>query len=210
VVRDRPRRPLPPFPTRRSSDLETRFDWSVTPNGLLHLEVRYKPENNNLFAGITFDYPEQQVAGLRWLGKGPYRVYKNRMKGVSFGVWEKAYNNTVTGESGYTYPEFKGYHAETYWAQVKGRQQNGFTVYVSTDDVFLRMLTPQPPAQPAKTAIAYPPGDISFLQGINSIGTKFDSLQGPQAAPGQFYPVKLYGSVLKLKIAFDFNERSIE
>ncbi len=187
------------------ADNETRFDWLVAGDGLLHLRVHYKPENNNLFTGISFDYPEQQVTGMRWLGNGPYRVYKNRMKGVSFGLWEKEYNNTVTGESGYIYPEFKGYHAETYWAEVKGKQQNGFTVYVSSDDVFLRMFTPQPPAQPAKTAMEYPPGNISFLQGINSIGTKFDNLQGPQAAPGQFYPVKLYGSVLKLNIAFDFN-----
>jgi len=36
---------------------------------------------------------------MKWLGDDPYRVYKNRMKGVDFGVWEKAYNNTNTGKS---------------------------------------------------------------------------------------------------------------
>ena len=185
---------------------ETRFDWWLTTDGLLHLDVDYQPVNNSPFSGITFDYPEQQVAGMRWLGNGPYRVYKNRMKGASFGLWEKAYNNTVTGESGFIYPEFKGYHAATYWAEINGKQHNGFTVYISSDDVFLRMFTPQEPAQPAKTVTEYPPGNISFLSSINSIGTKFQNMQGPQAFPAQFNPVKIYGSVLNLKLAFDFNQ----
>ncbi|MGC4233429.1 MAG: glycoside hydrolase family 2 TIM barrel-domain containing protein [Niabella sp.] len=184
---------------------ENRFDWTITTNEQLHLEVTYKPENNNLFSGISFDFPESEVTAMRWLGNGPYRVYKNRMKGPSFGLWEKEYNNTVTGESGYIYPEFKGYHAETYWAEIKGKQDNGFTVRIFSDDIFLRMFTPQPPAQPAKTAIEYPPGNISFLHSINAIGTKFDAQQGPQAAPTQFYPVKIYEGALNVKLAFDFH-----
>ncbi len=54
--------------------------------------------------GITFQYPEEKITGMKWLGRGPYRVWKNRLKGMQFGVWEKAYNNTVTGES-WNYPE---------------------------------------------------------------------------------------------------------
>ncbi|ANH83579.1 hypothetical protein A8C56_23705 [Niabella ginsenosidivorans] len=185
---------------------ENRFDWSVTTDGLLHLEVNYKPENNNRFSGVSFDFPESEVKGMRWLGNGPYRVYKNRMKGASFGLWEKEYNNTVTGESGCVYPEFKGYHAETYWAEIKGKQSNGFTVYVFSDDIFLRMFTPQPPAQPAKTAMEYPPGNISFLHSINAIGTKFDTQQGPQAALTQFYPMKIYEGALNVNIVFDFKQ----
>ena len=63
--------------------------------------------------GITFDYPEKGVTGFKWLGNGPYRVWKNRIKGTTFGLWEKEYNNTITGEGfeNLIYPEFKGYHA---------------------------------------------------------------------------------------------------
>lgn len=185
---------------------DNRFSWWVTTDGLLHLEVNYKPENNNRFSGVSFDFPESEVAGMQWLGNGPYRVYKNRMKGASFGLWEKAYNNTVTGESAYVYPEFKGYHAEMYWAEIKGRKSNGFTVYVLSDDIFLRMFTPQPPALPAKTVMEYPPGDLSFLHSINAIGTKFDTQQGPQAALTQFYPAKVYEGALNVKLIFDFNQ----
>ena len=63
--------------------------------------------------GLTFSYPEQECTGMRWLGRGPYRVWKNRVKGTNYAVWQKDYNNTVTGESfgNLVYPEFKGYHA---------------------------------------------------------------------------------------------------
>ena len=48
------------------------------------------------------------------MGDGPYRVWKNRMKGTQFGIWTKEYNNTETGESPWIYPEFKGYYSNLY------------------------------------------------------------------------------------------------
>ncbi|WP_071596994.1 glycoside hydrolase family 2 [Niabella aurantiaca] len=182
------------------------FQWILTADGLLRLEVNYEPKNNNLFAGISFDFPEKEVTGMRWLGNGPYRVYKNRLKGAAFGLWEKAYNNTITGESGFVYPEFKGYHSGTYWAEIGAAAGKGFTVYVASDDIFLRMFTPGVPKFPGKTAIEYPPGDLSFLHSINAIGTKFDTQQGPQAALNPFNANKLYGDLLQLKLIFDFKE----
>ncbi|WP_460759266.1 glycoside hydrolase family 2 TIM barrel-domain containing protein [Niabella terrae] len=181
------------------------FKWSIAGDGLLRLQVQYEPRNNNLFAGISFDFPESEVKNMKWLGDGPYRVYKNRMKGARFGLWEKAYNNSVTGESGFVYPEFKGYHSGIYWASIDTRSTGGFIVWVQSDDIFLRMLTPQPPMHPGKTAIEYPPGDISFLHSINAIGTKFDTAQGPQAALNTFSANKLYGGRLEMKLIFDFN-----
>lgn len=192
--------------------IETLFDrgdmlqWSVQGNGLLDLDAAYEPSNNFLFAGITFDYPEQKVAGMKWLGNGPYRVYKNRMKGVEYGLWEKAYNNTITGESGYIYPEFKGYHSEVYWAKILSKDSPDFKVYIHSKDIFLRMLTPADPKAPAKTKIEYPKGDISFLHGINAIGTKFSDpgASGPQSMPTQFSADKIHGRKITMKLTFDF------
>ncbi len=182
------------------------FKWTINGTGLTDLEVSYEPANNCLNAGITFDYPEKNVAGMKWLGNGPYRVYKNRMKGVEFGLWEKAYNNTITGESGFEYPEFKGYHSEVYWAKITGKDSPDFKVYIHSKDIFLRMLTPADPVAPAKTKIEYPKGDISFLHGINAIGTKFTdaSSSGPQSNPYQFNSAKIHGGKLNMKITFDF------
>ena len=49
--------------------------------------------------GLTFSYPEQNCSGMKWMGRGPYRVWKNRIAGTNYGIWHKDYNNTITGES---------------------------------------------------------------------------------------------------------------
>ena len=81
------------------------------------------------------------------------------------------YNNTITGERDYIYPEFKGYYSRFYWAKILTTGQP-FTIVCNNEDVFLRLLTPEPPSEPYNTAPPFPTGDISFLQGIPPIGTK--------------------------------------
>ncbi len=180
--------------------------WTIKPDGLLDLNVSYEPAHNCLFAGITFNYPEDKIAGMKWLGNGPYRVYKNRMKGTAFGLWGKAYNNSVTGESGFIYPEFKGYHANTYWVKVLGNDVPDFTIFVHSNDIFLRMLTPREPKAPAQAKMEYPQGDLSFLQGINAIGNKFmDATSlGPQSSTYFYYPSRFHGAKQTIWLTFDF------
>lgn len=184
------------------------FQWKVDGDGFVYLEVVYEPGGYMVpWAGVTFSFPEKNITGMRWLGNGPYRVYKNRMKGVQFGLWEKVYNNTITGESGFEYPEFKGYHSEVYWAKVKGTDGLGFNVAIESKDLFLRMLTPADPVAPAKTKIEYPKGDISFLHSINAIGTKFTDpvSSGPQSVSSAFMALRIHGEKLKMKLTFDFH-----
>ena len=183
------------------------FTWTFDDKGLIHLDVAYEPLNNCQFAGITFNFPEKNIAGMKWLGDGPYRVYKNRMKGVKYGLWEKAYNNTITGDSIYIYPEFKGYHSNIYWVEIQGKNVPGFKVFVKSNDIFLKMLTPYEPKNPGKTAMIYPPGDISFLHGINAIGTKFKGTEtmGPQSTQYYFNSSRIHGRKLDMKLIFDFN-----
>ena len=100
--------------------------------------------------------------------RGPYRVWKNRTKGTTFDVWQKAYNSTETGVS-WDYPEFKGYHDDLYWAVIQSRQKD-FVVATPTQGLFLRLFTPR--FENAGSASApFPPGDISFLHAIPPIGT---------------------------------------
>ncbi|MFA5330228.1 MAG: glycoside hydrolase family 2 TIM barrel-domain containing protein [Prolixibacteraceae bacterium] len=180
-----------------------KVKWTILSSGWLKLEVQYKTPNANKFMGISFNYPEDQVTGVRWMGNGPYRVWKNRMKGNTLNVWEKAYNNTITGEKGWIYPEFKGYHRNFYWATIESKEQN-FTVICPDEDIFLRLFTPEKPkgAQNDNTSPEFPSGDISFLHGIDAIGTKFKKAEqlGPMSQPNLF----LYDKYLTLY--FDFNQ----
>lgn len=167
--------------------------WKLYRNGLLALEVG--PITQELrdtdFVGISFKYPESKCLSVKWMGQGPYRVWKNRTDASSFGVWEKKYNNTVTGESfeKLIYPEFKGYHGNLYWMTLKTTEVP-FTIISETPNLFFQLFKPeknqfntggiQPP---------FPEGDISFLYDIPAIGTKFKeaSLLGPKSKKRTFF-----------------------
>ncbi|MCW3091621.1 MAG: glycoside hydrolase family 2 [Ferruginibacter sp.] len=164
---------------------ETRFyvKWIFESGQLPKLEYSYSQREPADFMGITFNYPEEKINGMKWMGRGPYRVWKNRMKGQQFGVWEKMYNNTVTGES-WNYPEFKGWHSEMYWVRLQNKEAD-FTVYTSHQDIFLEMLQPEKPkgAKNENTSPPFPAGNIGFMHAISAIGTKFQAaaLMGPQS-----------------------------
>jgi len=145
--------------------------WRLDGSGWLELSYRYENPGRHAHLGVTFDYPEGQVTGLRWLGRGPYRVWKNRRQGPTFDVWQKAWNDTRTGAD-WVYPEFKGHHAELYWAVLQTKELP-ITVVTDTEDLFLRVLTPRYGVDPTFTAVAFPEGDLSFLHAIAPIGTKF-------------------------------------
>jgi len=139
------------------------------------------------------------------MGNGPYRVWKNRMQGVILGRWEKAYNNTVTGES-YTYPEFKGFYSDFYWLKLQTSGQP-FTIVCASEDVFLRLYTPAPHATPFNIDPAFPPGDISFMHGITPIGTKSQKPErlGPSGQQNMYYDYGKDPSYAKeLTLYFDF------
>ena len=180
--------------------------WNVQRNGLLDVKVSYEPGKNAPYAGISFSFPEENVSGMKWMGQGPYRVWKNRKQETNFGLWEKAYNNTITGYSGFEYPEFKGYHSDMFWVEVQTKGVAGFKVYVKSQDVFFRMLTPEFPEEGRKTIVEFPKGDISFLQSINPIGTKFKSPDktGPQAGKYLYGTSAFYGAKLRMHLVFDF------
>lgn len=165
---------------------ENRFwvRWIFGSGQLPKLEYRYSTRGETDYQGITFKYPEENITGMKWLGRGPYRVWKNRLKGMTFGVWEKKYNNTVTGES-WDYPEFKGWHSEMYWMKLQNKESD-FTIYTDQRNIFLYMLKPgrAKNAPNENTAPPFPAeGNIGFMHGISAIGTKFQpaEVMGPQS-----------------------------
>jgi glycosyl hydrolase family 2 len=158
--------------------------WRLDSNGWLQMEYRYHRTGNHDYLGVNIDYPEANVRSLTWNGDGPYRVYKNRLRGVTPNVWTKDFNNTATGSSGWQYPEFKGYHARTYWAALR-TTEGTITMAAAEESLFLRLFTPATGPDPQGATVAYPGGGISFLDGIPAIGNKFHgaSSLGPESQP---------------------------
>lgn len=196
--------------------------WTMRSDGLLGMEAVmlndrkghgyegdfFDSDVTNL--GFSFSYPEKEVEGMRWMGRGPYRVWRNRQRGTTLDIWEKDYNNTVTGEStGHlVYPEFKGYHANLYWAQMQSATAP-FAVYSETDGLYLRVFTPEEPKHRNNgepTMRPFPDGDISFLLEIPAIRSYKPIEQlGPQAQPSNIR-INKGDDGLRVRLWFDFRQ----
>lgn len=195
--------------------------WEMTPAGLLQM---YAVTLNNARAGVgfdeaifedqitnfgfTFSYPEEKVKSMEWFGRGPYRVWRNRIRGANYGIWKKDYNNTITGADfeNMVYPEFKGYHGNTYWSTLH-TSETPFTVYTESDGLFMRIFTPEEPKDNKTNWRAnpeFPEGDISFLYEIPAIRCfKPISQQGPNSQPSNIR-IKIGDEGVHMNLWFDF------
>lgn len=192
--------------------------WRMTPDGCLDMDAVvlntrngkkfdgefFDPKVSNI--GFSFSYPEQQCKGMRWMGRGPYRVWRNRQRGTYMGVWQKDYNNTVTGQSRtrLVYPEFKGYHANLYWVEMQSGQAP-MRIYCQTDGIYYRVFTPQEPDHRAeRTMQPFPEGDISFLFDIPAMRSYKPVEQlGPNAQPANIR-INKGDDGLRLQLRFEF------
>lgn len=163
----------------------TSLNWQVRSNGWVRCDYKFTANGTQDFFGVLFNYPEAQVKKKRWLGDGPYRVWKNRLRGGTLNVWESDYNNTITGHRGWAYPEFKGFFANVRWLQLETGE--GPITVVPENIPFVQLLTPaQPPDELAgRTKINIPQCGLGFLHGIPPIASKFQPAGqgGPQRLP---------------------------
>jgi hypothetical protein len=173
-----------------------KVSWQLRNDGWLQCDYTYAAEGTNDFFGVVFDYPENLVKSKRWLGDGPYRVWKNRREGVTPGVWQNDYNNTITGWRDWIYPEFKGCFANVRWVQFE-TTEGEITIVPDSEIPFVQVLTPEfPPAKLAGNTIAHlPKCGLGFLNAIPPMGDKFQraevaSPSGARAvAQGEYHGV---------------------
>ena len=160
--------------------------------------------------GITFDFTEEGVEGIKFIGNGPYHVWKNRIKGTEFGLWEKDYNNTITGESfeNLVYPEFKGYHANFVGGNLKTKNGD-YKFFSENDNLFLRLFTPDLPKHAVSKTFpqpSFPEGNISFMYEIPAMRA-FKPLehQGPESQPTNIR-IKSGDDGIPMTLWFDFRD----
>ena len=159
--------------------------WTVCPSGWIRLEYEYELEGQFSLFGVNFDYPESKMKSMRWLGRGPYRVWKNRMKGGRLDVWSNAYKDHAPGLT-WDFPEFRGYYRDWRWV-VFETDEGAITIVNETDDLFLGVYRPQDGPDPRNTKLDAQPTGIALLHGIPAIGTKFQKPErlGPQGRKNQ-------------------------
>ena len=166
-----------------SANMES-LRWRIHPTGWVKMSYQYYLEGTVDYHGLTFSLPDTTVRGMRWLGEGPARVWKNRMRGLGWDVWERPYKDNVPGRS-WDYPHFKGYYANFRWAVIE-TTDGPITIATDTPNLFLRVGTPKLAGDnlDRNTAVPFPRGGVSFLHAIPAVGTKFQRAErlGPQGA----------------------------
>lgn len=159
------------------------FRWTLSGDGALRLEYGYTLNGEFKYHGITFDLPEDQMKSLRWLGEGPYRVWKNRLRGSRLDVHENAYNDIQPGKE-WGFPEFQGCFAGMRWANLE-TPAGRLAISSTSPEAYFRIGTPR--ISHGDTTVAFPAGDLSFLHAIPGMGSKIISATsfGPSARPSE-------------------------
>jgi len=156
-----------------------RVTWRFLADGGAYMSVDYYFNGVVDLLGVCFDYPEQMVKSKQWVGKGPYRVWQNRMEGPQFGLWQNDYNDPIPGES-FEYPEFKGYFANVHWMQLTTTEGK---VGIETAGSRIGVYTPRD----GRDHILYtlPETGLALFKAIPAVRNKVNTtdLNGPSAQP---------------------------
>ena len=125
----------------RYEPVEASFDWTVATNDDKSVTYSWTITCTNYVdvLGVDFQCASNfqlstsnfQLASKRWYGRGPDRIWRNRLRGPKWGVWEDAYNDAVPSLS-WERP-FKGWF-EAKWMAFRLSNGDSFT------------LTPHPPS----------------------------------------------------------------
>ena len=156
-----------------------RVTYRFLKDGGLYMDADYYFNGVVDIMGICFDYPEDKVKSKQWVGKGPYRVWQNRMEGPQYGYWKNDYNDPIPGES-FEYPEFKGYFANVKWMQLQTTEGK---IGIETMGSKIGVYTPRD----GRDHLLYtlPETGISILKAIPAVRNKVNTtdLNGPSAQP---------------------------
>ena len=156
-----------------------KVTWRFLADGGVSMNVDYYFNGVVDLMGICFDYPEQMVKSKTWVGKGPYRVWQNRLEGPQYGLWSNDYNDPIPGET-FEYPEFKGYFSNVSWMKFNTTEgQFG----IEGLNLKVGVYTPRD----GRDHILYtlPETGISILKAIPAVRNKVNTtdLNGPSAQP---------------------------
>ncbi len=148
--------------------------WSLHPSGWLRLEFEYAAAGSRDFHGVYLESPRETLQSFRWLGEGPARVWWNRLRGGTLGVWTRDA----------AAPELEGFYAGIIWAELEttgGR----LTLAFESKDLYFGLFAPAFPADAEDAVAATTPDGIGFYKAIPAIGTKFHPAAdlGPGSQP---------------------------
>jgi hypothetical protein len=178
-----PQRPIRPLVTTRSTDTGVDLSatgtngefwrWSFYSTGWIRLSYRYTQTDTDPYFGLGFDLDKKEIGQLRWLGRGPHPIWKNRQQGGQLGVRRT------------TPPRLtEGFLSGVRWLQLAADQLE-LTIVIENPEIDIGLFPPAFPADAMDARATLPAIDLSFLHAIPAIGTKFHEAAalGPMSLP---------------------------
>jgi hypothetical protein len=174
------------------------FKWTILPDGVLELTYRFAlPAGLQNYWGIGFDLDEAAVCAKRWRGDGPFRIWNNRRRGPTYGLWENKYNKGIPGEV-WELPAFSGVFANVDWMRIDLASGANLLMVPDAGTREIGVLQPPNSEQHAKAIWAYPTeGGLFAFHKVPAVGTKFKTAEqlGPQSQP-QPAPEAIEGKIM--------------
>ena len=120
---------------------------------------------------------------MQWLGRGPYHVWKNRLKDCNLVFGIKNIIIPSPAKAG-TILSLKAI-MKMYIGQRYHRLKFLLSIYFGNENMFFQLLKTNNPegAYNTNTTVNYPEGNIGIMNAIQPIGTKFKKAEemGPQS-----------------------------
>lgn len=147
--------------------------WSDLPEGGRRCDFTYTADAAVDILGVAFDLPGGEVRSKRWLGRGPYRVYRNRMEGGVIDRHELTRPAPPEGDA-VSYPEFDGYFRDWRWLELVSDAGAWRVENVSGVPNFGLGSS----SEPGRSVGVFPDTGFALLEVIPAIGSKF---AGPES-----------------------------
>ena len=119
---------------KKYGPVDASFDWIATTNDDMSVTYEWTIQCTNWVDVLGVDFPITGIATKKWSGRGPDRLWRNRMKGPTWGVWEDKYNDAVPSLS-WVRP-FKGWF-DAEWMEFRLSSGNTFTLCLDDNSSLL-------------------------------------------------------------------------
>lgn len=178
----------------RYEPVEASFEWTVTTNADRSVKYAWTIACTNAVDVLGVDFPCQNILGKKWHGRGLDRIWRNRMRGPKWGVWEDVYNDAVPGVS-WERP-FKGWF-EAKWMDVEvGSPSASHICFIPRDGLYMGVGSPKDGPDSYLYSMPYELG-VGVYHVIPAIGNKLFKPErgGPQGRPVRLVEGRVSGSV---------------
>jgi hypothetical protein len=178
----------------RYEPVEASFEWTVTTNADRSVKYDWTVSCTNAVDVLGVDFPCQNILGKKWHGRGPDRIWRNRMRGPKWGVWKDEYNDAVPGVS-WERP-FKGWF-EAKWMDVEvGSPSASHICFIPRDGLYMGVGSPKDGPDNFLYSMPYELG-VGVYHVIPAIGNKLFKPErgGPQGRPVRLVEGRVSGSV---------------